>query len=204
MTSLCLRLMRLDDIAQVANLEKRVFTVPWSPRTYAYEVTESESSHMVVLAGAMPAPPPQSGFLRLLRALGYSENARSTVLAYGGLWNLVDEAHISTIASHPDYRGRGYGEAALAGMMRRSIVLGAGYVALEVRVSNLGAQALYRKYGFEVHKVKPKYYLDDLEDAFDMRVQLSDSRRRDVEQRYRAIRARLGFEDSFSEANHNR
>lgn len=203
MKPLCLRMMTLDDVAQVAALEKRVFTVPWSPRTYAYEVTESESSHMVVLAGAAPSPAPQSGLLRLLRALGYANNAPSTVLAYGGLWNLMDEAHISTIASHPDYRGQGYGEAALAGMMRRATVIGSSYVALEVRVTNLAAQALYRKYGFDVHGVKHKYYLDNNEDAYDMRVHLSDSQRASIQRQYELIRARLGFADTYSESDHN-
>lgn len=203
MTPLCLRLMTLDDITQIASLEKQVFTVPWSPRTYAYEVTESDSSHMVVLAGVAPASRPPSALMRLLNALGFSKNVDSLVLAYGGLWNLIDEAHISTIASHPAYRGKGYGEAALAGMMRRAIVIDASYVALEVRVSNTGAQALYRKYGFDVHGVKHRYYLDNNEDAYDMRVHLGDEERRAVEQLYKSIRSRLGFSDSYTEATHN-
>lgn len=202
MNSLCLRLMTLDDVSQVAAIEKRAFTVPWSPRTYAFEVTESESSHMVVLAGRAPAAVPPSGLQRLLRGLGY-QNGAALVLSYGGLWNLNDEAHISTIASHPDYRGHGFGEAALAGMMRRAIVIGAAYVALEVRVTNTGAQALYRKYGFETHGIKHKYYLDNQEDAYDMRVFLNDPQRATIEQLFIAIRDRLGFIDTYSEAAHN-
>lgn len=202
--TLTLRLMSLADVAQVASIEKQSFVVPWSPRTYAYEIGESESSHMVVLAGPAALPPNPSALMRLLRAVGYTGGgATSTVLAYGGLWNLVDEAHISTIASHPAFRRRGYGEAVLAGMMRRALVLNVDFVALEVRVTNLGAQTLYRKYGFEVHGVKPKYYLDNHEDAFDMRVFLNDASRRRVEQLYRDIRARLGFVDTFTESLHN-
>lgn len=203
MTPLCLRLMTLEDISQVASLEKRVFTVPWSPRTYAYEVTESDSSHMVVLASAPPVSHRASGLMRLLNALGYSNEPELMVLSYGGLWNLIDEAHISTIASHPEYRGKGYGEAALAGMMRRAIVIGASYVALEVRVSNIGAQALYRKYGFDVHGTKHRYYLDNNEDAYDMRLHLGDQQRRAIEQHYRTIQSRLGFSDAYTEATHN-
>lgn len=201
--TLKLRLMSLDDVAQVAGIEKRSFVVPWSPRTYAYEINESQSSHMVVLSGPPTEQRRGLAFGRLLRAIRRGAPDRSTVLAYGGLWNLVDEAHISTIASHPEYRRRGYGEAVLAGMMRRALVIGVSFVALEVRVTNLGAQALYRKYGFEVHGIKPKYYLDNHEDAYDMRVELTDAARHHIETLYRNIRTQLGFVDTFTDATHN-
>lgn len=201
--TLNLRLMSLEDVPQVAIIEKLSFVVPWSSRTYAYEINESESSHMVVLSGPAPGAASPSAFLRLLRAIGYVSHTRSSVLAYGGLWNLVDEAHISTIASHPDHRRKGYGEAVLAGMMRRALVLNVDFIALEVRVTNDGAQALYRKYGFEVNGIKPRYYLDNHEDAYDMRVYMNDAVRRHIELHYRDIRARLGFVDTFTESLHN-
>lgn len=200
--TLQLRLMALDDVPQVVDIEKRSFGTPWSPRTYAYEIAESRSSHMVVLSGPETANPQAFRLSRMLRALGYS-TGESVVLAYGGLWNLGDEGHISTIASHPDHRRAGYGEAALAGMMMRAIVLDMSYVALEVRVSNTGAQALYRKYGFDVYGIKSKYYLDNGEDAYDMRVDLVPAARDRVKSLYDAVKSQLGFADTFTNARHN-
>ena len=77
-----------------------------------------------------------------------AESARGGILGYGGIWNIADEAHISTIATHPTHRGNGYGEILLAGIVGKALQLGAGYIVLEVRVSNQVAQRLYEKYGF--------------------------------------------------------
>lgn len=201
--TLQLRLMSLDDLQQVSDIEKQAFVTPWSPRTYAYEISESGSSHMVVLSGPSTEADQPSRLRRLMSAIGSSRAQPSTVLAYGGLWNLSDEGHISTIASHPDYRRSGYGEAALAGMMMRAIVLGTSYVALEVRVSNVNAQMLYTKYGFTVYSIKPRYYLDNMEDAYDMRAELTPAIRADTRLRFKAIQDRLGFTDSYTTAMHN-
>jgi ribosomal-protein-alanine N-acetyltransferase len=197
--NLLLRSMRLTDISQVWQIEKQAFPTPWQPKTYAYEITESDHSHMVVLVNEGANPEDDSLTARLRRAIGL-RSSTDRLLAYGGLWHLYDEAHISTIASHPDYRGQHYGEAALMAMLARAITLRASYVALEVRVTNLGAQALYRKHGFEVLGVKPRYYLDNLEDAFDMRLPLTDGLRARILTEYHALRARLSFRDIYSAA----
>jgi ribosomal-protein-alanine N-acetyltransferase len=84
---------------------------------------------------------------------------------------MVDEAHVSTIASHRDWRRRGIGELLLVSMIDRVTEIGANYVTLEVRVSNLAAQALYRKYGFEVTGERRRYYSDNGEDALIMSTQ---------------------------------
>jgi ribosomal-protein-alanine N-acetyltransferase len=81
---------------------------------------------------------------------------------------MVDEAHISTIASHPDWRGKGVGELLLLGMIENSIEIGAHVVTLEVRVSNATAQSLYRKYGFLIAGTRKGYYSDNGEDAYIM------------------------------------
>ena len=78
---------------------------------------------------------------------------------------MVDEAHISTIASDAKWRGHGVGELMLLAMIDRSIELGAHELTLEVRVSNAVAQNLYRKYGFAVVGRRPGYYRDNNEDA---------------------------------------
>ena len=172
--SLRLRPMAMSDIPQVLGIEQASFVPPWSARSYAYEIGESTYSHMAlledtVLARVLPR------WRRWLEQIAGASSARPVgrVVGYGGLWFIGGEGHISTIASHPEMRGRGYGEIVLAGMLLRSLRLGADYVILEVRVSNTVAQNLYSKYGFTIEGVKPKYYQSNNEDAYDMRLQIS-------------------------------
>src|SRR6476659_6365454 len=68
---------------------------------------------------------------------------------YAGLWLMVDEAHVTTIGVHPDHRGQGAGELLFLGLADIARQMRAFRMTLEVRVSNSGAQALYRKYGLE-------------------------------------------------------
>lgn len=171
--SLVLRYMELDDIPQVVAIDKLAFDPPWSVRSYSYEINESNYSHMVVLE-EQGEEHPASGLKRLVQSLSGHAGAERRIIAYGGLWHIVDEAHISTIATHPDLRGQGYGEIVLAGMVRRSLTLGAAYIVLEVRVSNIAAQNLYKKYDFEIIDLKPRYYHNNGEDAYDMRLSLRD------------------------------
>jgi ribosomal-protein-alanine N-acetyltransferase len=91
-------------------------------------------------------------------------------MAYGGFWLVVDEAHISTIATAQQWRGRGLGELALLAMIERGLELGAHMVTLEVRVSNTIAQNLYRKYGFVITGERKRYYRDNGENAYIMTV----------------------------------
>lgn len=171
--SLRLRPMHMSDIPQVLAIEQASFVPPWSARSYAYEIGESTYSHMALLEDCTP----ERRLPRWRRWLERIAGASSThpagrVVGYGGLWFIGGEGHISTIASHPELRGRGYGEIVLAGMLLRSLWLGADYVILEVRVSNSVAQKLYSKYGFVVEGIKPKYYQSNNEDAYDMRLQI--------------------------------
>lgn len=87
------------------------------------------------------------------------------------MWMFVDEAHVSTIASHPAWRGRGVGELLLLSLMREAERRAAIFVTLEVRVSNTVAQNLYLKYGFEEVGLRKRYYRDNGEDALIMTVQ---------------------------------
>jgi ribosomal-protein-alanine N-acetyltransferase len=73
--------------------------------------------------------------------------------------------HVSTIATHPDHRNQGLGEATFAGMLQRGIELKSEYCVLEVRVSNESAKTIYFRYGFEVVGRRRHYYRDNNEDA---------------------------------------
>jgi ribosomal-protein-alanine N-acetyltransferase len=237
---LTLRLMSLDDIPQVVAIDQQAFSTPWSARTYAYEVSESQNSHMLAV-DLQPDPTPSNGHQRnggsgldnpeqtveqrRLRQQDTTERRDDTpsignprgwlqrlrppmpphppqihqIVAYGGLWRMMDEAHISTIASHPDYRGQGFGEIALVAMMRRSARMGAGFIVLEVRVNNHVAQNLYRKHGFKHFATKPRYYRDNNEDAYDMRVEFNNATRREIDRNFDALRQRYGFVDTYTE-----
>jgi ribosomal-protein-alanine N-acetyltransferase len=93
-----------------------------------------------------------------------------------GFWFIVDEAHISTIAVHPDFRQHGIGEILLQWALREALHLDAQLVTLEVRVSNHKAINLYEKYGFEVVGRRAHYYRDNNEDALLMtRINSDDS-----------------------------
>lgn len=170
--SLVLRYMRLADIPEVTVIDHASFDPSWSARSYQFEVSESTYSYMVVLEHGEEKP--KAGWRKLVPALNGTHVDGLQVVGYGGLWNIMDEAHISTIAAHPDFRGRGWGELVLAGMIRRAIKLDATYVVLEVRVSNVVAQKLYQKYGFQTVATKAKYYHSNNEDAYEMRLNLEN------------------------------
>jgi len=80
----------------------------------------------------------------------------------------VDEAPISTIAVAPAFRRQGLGEMLLLRMVDEAQKKKAAMVTLEVRVSNIVAQALYEKYGFETQGKRIRYYSDNGEDAYIM------------------------------------
>lgn len=196
--SFTLRYMTLHDVPQVAAIDRASFDLPWSERSYTYEVAESSYSYMAALEAVTVRE--AKGWLRWLSAWNGSQRTlEHLIVGFGGLWNVGDEAHISTIAVHPAWRGRGLGEILLASMIRRSLALQAGFVALEVRVSNAVAQNLYRKYEFQVVGVKQRYYRNNDEDAYDMRLDLTDEAVvARFDQRFAALQARQPFTDRYS------
>lgn len=206
--TLSLRYMRLPDIPFVVDIDKQSFNPAWSARSYQYEINESTYSHMVTLERTGGKP---TGLRKLLNTLNSSANGDEKapllpeIVGYGGLWSILDEAHISTIAAHPKERGRGYGEILLVGMIRKAYALDASYLVLEVRVSNIVAQNLYKKYGFVIFSVKPRYYHSDGEDAYDMRLNLTDADyRTQFETRYAEIIARHQLVDAYTQTPHPR
>jgi ribosomal-protein-alanine N-acetyltransferase len=90
------------------------------------------------------------------------------VIGFAGVWLMVDEAHITTFAVHPDVRRLGVGRRLLLRLFDLAVELRAARLTLEVRVSNEPAQALYRSFGFAVVGSRPRYYSDDGEDALVM------------------------------------
>jgi ribosomal-protein-alanine N-acetyltransferase len=153
--------MRWGDVPQVMAIERKAFTLPWSDYTYRHELLENRNAHYLVARRLNGGVLSKSTWLTRLLKL----EQQAPIVGYGGFWIVLDEAHISTIASDEQWRGRGIGELMLLAMIERGIELGAGEVTLEVRVTNRVAQSLYRKYGFEVVGQRPRYYRDNNEDA---------------------------------------
>lgn len=162
--------VKLEDVPTVAEIERAVFSMPWSANAFKYELRHNPSAEYLMLRYA-PWVVDWRGAASiahsLRRILGSSEHDAS-ILGYGGLWMMFDEAHICTLGLRGSWRGRGLGELLLAMLVERAIVRTAEVVTLEVRVTNTVAQSLYTKYGFKVVGRRKGYYSDNGEDAFIM------------------------------------
>ena len=173
--------MTVDDVPEVMAIERDSFDTPWPSSAYRRELNENRNAHYLVLRmGARPqpaaaaAPPERRGFLNGLLTLHRNREftpapaEQLSLAGYAGLWLMIDEAHITTIAVRPQFRRRGLGELLLVALTEIAMDINARWLTLEVRVSNEGAQALYRKYGFKPAGVRHRYYSDNHEDALIM------------------------------------
>ncbi len=97
-----------------------------------------------------------------------AEDENGKVVGYCGFWLVLEEAHITTIAVHPDCRRQGLGEKMLRKMIRTGYEKNVKWFTLEVRASNIPAQNMYYKYGFKSLGLRKKYYQDNEEDAMVM------------------------------------
>lgn len=206
--------MTLADIPRVTEIERLAYPSPWPPSAYKKELQENRYAHYIVVRDTklMTSPartehieaPRRSFPLSLLpskQATQLSPDAASTI-GFAGLWLMVDDSHVTTIAVHPDYRGKGIGELMLSSLIGISYEIGARMVTLEVRVSNSVAQNLYRKYGFKEAGVRRRYYSDNHEDALIMWTdEINGQPYRERFQRLRAaLQARLDTEDGPASA----
>ena len=168
--------MTPQDVSAVMDIELVAFSAPWSARAYDYELHYNEMAHYYIVRPVPELVTPLSTERQpwFKRWLGFDQptvdvqTATVPLVGYGGFWLMVDEAHISTIATHSDWRRRGIGELLLVAMIDGATQVGARVITLEVRASNLGAQQLYRKYSFEVAGLRKHYYSDNNEDALIM------------------------------------
>ncbi len=144
------RYMTVADLDSTMLIERQAFKQPWSRHMYLMDLQQNRMATYLVLhpdAGDAGALPP--------------------VLAYGGFWLMVDEAHVATVASHPDWRGCGLGQFLMLALLEDANARGALRSTLEVRVSNVAAQSLYDKLGYQVVGTRRHYYQDG-EDAYIM------------------------------------
>jgi len=162
--------MQLADVRTVSAIEQVVFSLPWSTSAFTYDLNNNPNAEYLVLRYLPWTVPEREGkpLGRSVRRLLRPPRQDPGLIGYGGLWVVLDEGHICTLAVRPDWRGRGLGEALLAGLIERGRERGAALMTLEVRVSNVVAQNLYLKYGFRVVGRRTGYYSDNREDALIM------------------------------------
>lgn len=183
--SIAIEPMDVQDIPAVMEIERMAFPRPWPEKAYRYELAENDDAYFVVArassvedATSHPASPwhKLAHLLRLPARVAAQTAPIAPVIGFAGMWMYVNEAHIATIATHPSVRGRGIGERILLDLLREAQRRRAVSVTLEVRVSNIVAQNLYHKYGFEEVGRRKAYYQDNREDALLMTITNFESR----------------------------
>jgi ribosomal-protein-alanine N-acetyltransferase len=156
---LVLELMREADISTVQEIEREIFATPWPRNAYYRELASRSSAHYVILR--------QEGNVEKPENLKVSELDPS-IIGYGGMWRMYDEAHVTTIGVRRDMQHRGYGRALFAGLVQAAYDMGAKWVTLEVRTTNENAMRMYEAFGFKVIGRRKGYYTDNGEDAIVM------------------------------------
>jgi len=171
--------MELEDIPQVLEVDRESYTVPWPASTYRREVMHNRNARYLVLRsiadGVLQHRENSDGEIKSRLPFPFfrwtargNETKPGSVVGYAGMWLMLDEAHITTIALRREWRGKGLGELLLVSLVEIANEMNAERLTLEVRVSNEPAQNLYRKHGFRVEGLRPRYYSDNNEDAYIM------------------------------------
>jgi ribosomal-protein-alanine N-acetyltransferase len=167
--------MTEGDIPQVVAIEHESFPTTWPQTAYKRELSNNIARYLVVVDQAHPPvtpeespPPPRTFFARFRRNQAAPPLTTDYLVGYIGVWLMVDEAHIVAVAVREAFRGRALGELLLADAIDLAMENHMESVTLEVRKSNLLAQALYEKYRFLKVGVRKRYYSDNHEDAIIM------------------------------------
>jgi [ribosomal protein S18]-alanine N-acetyltransferase len=149
-TTLRIEPMRAEDLQAVLAIEHASFSLPWTAEMFTGDLERDDLAEILVARCAEAGDPaPVAGFL-----------------CY---WIVQDEMHINNLAVDPRWRRRGIAAALLTVSLTRARARGARQAFLEVRASNLAAQALYRQAGFAAAGTRRRYYSKPVEDAVIMR-----------------------------------
>ena len=142
MDEVTIRPMRAGDLDEVAALEAATFARPWSRESFRQELERNVAARYLIA----------------------EKDGR--VIGYAGAWIILDESHITNIAVAEAERGQGIGRKLTGALLQLLSNLGAAYATLEVRVSNVRAQNLYKSLGFVSVGKRKRYYEDNNEDAY--------------------------------------
>ena len=140
-----IRAIREEDVRHIHEIEALCFAMPWSEESILHDVKENPVARWLVL-----------------------DDGSGRVMAYAGMWFVLDEAHVCNVAVHPDFRRMGYGRRILEALVDMAKANSMTLMTLEVRRSNLAAQALYHQCGFLDVGYRKRYYEDNKEDALIM------------------------------------
>ncbi len=136
--------LRRRHLRSVIRIEVQVYPTPWSFALFLSELNLRDTRHYI------------------------AARVGGLVVGYAGLMFGPDEAHVTTLAVHPSWHRHQIGTRLMANLVRASAARGARHLTLEVRMSNEPAQAMYRRFGFEVEGVRKNYYAESNEDALIM------------------------------------
>lgn len=140
-----IRPIREEDVPQIHEIETLCFAMPWSEKSILHDIRENVVARWLVMEGA-----------------------DGRILAYAGMWFVLDEAHVCNVAVHPDVRGKGYGKRIFTALVDLAREHSMSMMTLEVRRSNAVAQNLYHSCGFADVGYRKRYYEDNREDALIM------------------------------------
>lgn len=135
--------MTVSDVPEIAELDKQCFAVSWSEKSFYDEMQNK-------------------------LAIYYVAKNNGKCVGYIGFWNVSGEGDITNIAVLPQYRRKKIGTKLISAAIAKAKELSLELMTLEVRKSNLAAQNLYMKYGFETIGERKRYYSDNSEDALIM------------------------------------
>lgn len=136
--------MRRRHLRGVIRIENQVYPRPWSLGLFLSELALRSSRHYLVA------------------------RVDGAVVGYAGLMFSGEDAHVTTIAVDPSWHRHGIGTRLLVAATREALARGTRHLTLEVRVTNAGAQDLYKQFGFAPAGVRKNYYVETNEDALVM------------------------------------
>jgi ribosomal-protein-alanine N-acetyltransferase len=146
------RMAIADDVTDILEIEKRCYNgkTPWNRSALTHEIQYNKNAFYIIV------------------------HDKNKPVAFLGSWFLHDEAHITNIATVPDYERQGIATFLIEQLVDIAKKEQVHILSLECRVSNEKAQHLYRKLGFEDGRVKKGYYANDQEDALEMAMKLQE------------------------------
>lgn len=140
MTDISIEKMNSANVQEVKDICDLSFASPWTLDALNKELSNERAAYIVVKLG-------------------------SKVVGFGGMWILFDEADITNIAVHPEYRGHSFGDVIVENLIKTAKDLGATCMTLEVRASNTPAINLYLKHNFSIEGTRKNFYENPKEDG---------------------------------------
>ena len=164
MTFLELKPLTAKLLPAVVELDRLCFGKLWTLEGYQRELA-SPNSDLLVLSIPEDTSISEEFNSSILPSAHPLTRPPAPLVGLGCLWAILEEAHITILAVHPNYRGQSLGQALLWALLASAYARGLERATLEVRASNLTALSLYQKFGFKTAGRRRGYYQDNDEDA---------------------------------------